>query len=493
MKVKNYIVFITIAILLLIEHFLLRNSSIVWVNMELHSAIEAIGGIIAVILAFMLITQKNYKTDYPFLYLLALSFMIIGLFDLAHSFTQENNLFVFLHTASGLFGSLILMIIFSNKTLIRVSATNQTFYTLFIITFLICTIAFLWPNLVPRMIVEGEFTTLSSGLNTLAGIIFIIFLVKLTKLQNQKTEYDYILFIYIFLLFAFSSLTFFSSKVWNIDWWIWHFFRLLAYLVVVFILIKNQKNIIIRLQEKNSELDLYQRELMQANELLISKNKELEQYTYITSHDLQEPLNSIISFSSLLEGNKDKLDEMGKRSIEVIVKSAFRMKEFIISLLEFSRIGREKEKKEVDINQLIDNLVIDLHDLIEKKQASINYIGEPIKVVAYEQDLIKLFQNLVTNGIKYTDDKTKPSITINSEEQSDRYKFTITDNGIGIAEEQYNKVFEVFQRLHSRDKYSGTGIGLSHCKKVVELHNGEIWLTSEIGKGTEFYFTISKL
>jgi len=233
-------------------------------------------------------------------------------------------------------------------------------------------------------------------------------------------------------------------------------------------------------------------DLKLANEQLTKKNKELKQFTYITSHDLQEPLNSIISFSHLLEENKDKLDEIGQKSVEVIVNSAFRMKEFIISLLEFSRIGMEKEKTETDIEKLIEDLKIDLHNLIEKKEATINYTGEPLKIKAFKPDLTKLFQNLIINGIRYTDEKIKPFIVINSEEQVNEYKFTITDNGIGIEEEHYEKIFEVFQRLHLRDKYPGTGIGLSQCKKVVEFHDGKIWLTSAVGKGTTFYFTISK-
>ena len=127
-------------------------------------------------------------------------------------------------------------------------------------------------------------------------------------------------------------------------------------------------------------------DLKLANEQLTKKNKELKQFTYITSHDLQEPLNSIISFSHLLEENKDKLDEIGQKSVEVIVNSAFRMKEFIISLLEFSRIGMEKEKTETDIEKLIEDLKIDLHNLIEKKEATINYTGEPLKIKAIKPD-----------------------------------------------------------------------------------------------------------
>jgi len=246
------------------------------------------------------------------------------------------------------------------------------------------------------------------------------------------------------------------------------------------------------LKKLNRDLIYIQQELLQKNEVLNIKNKELEQFTYITSHDLQEPLNTIMSFSSLLEENKEKLDDIGKKSIEIIIKSSIRMKEFIVSLLEYSRIGREKEKTEIDIIQLISGVKTDLFDLIESRQASINYIGKPLVFMAFEPDLIKLFQNIIVNGIKYTDTEKKPYIEIDAEEHTNDILFTIKDNGIGIDKEHYEKVFEIFQRLHSRDKFSGTGIGLSHCKKVVELHNGEIWLESEIGKGTKFFFTIEK-
>lgn len=227
-------------------------------------------------------------------------------------------------------------------------------------------------------------------------------------------------------------------------------------------------------------------------EKALKENKELEQFNYITSHDLQEPLNTILSYSNLLENEKEKLGKLGQKSIEVIKGSTYRMKNFITALLEYSRIGTLKEKTEVDIVNLIENLKIDLNDLIEKTQASLNYLGKPLKINAFEEALIKLFQNVIVNAIKFTPEKTMPKVTINSEELEDSYTFWITDNGIGIPEEQYDKVFEVFQRLHSRSKFSGTGIGLSYSKKVVEMHNGKIWLKSEEGKGTTVYFTISK-
>ncbi|MDC7998049.1 sensor histidine kinase [Gilvibacter sediminis] len=243
--------------------------------------------------------------------------------------------------------------------------------------------------------------------------------------------------------------------------------------------------------EYTSAREMTQR-LADLNIALENKNKELEQFTYITSHDLQEPLNSILSFSGLLESEVESSDELVNQCISVIRGSALRMKDFIASLLEYSRIGRVKERQNVDIPALIEDLKKDLNDIIEKPNASVDYIGKPLSIQAYKIDLKRLFKNLIHNGIKYTSPGTQPKVTIDVSEDEAHYTFSIRDNGIGIPEAQFENIFEVFKRLHNRDDYPGTGIGLSHAKKVVELHGGKIWVTSELGKGSTFYFTILK-
>ncbi|MBD0405307.1 CHASE3 domain-containing protein [Flammeovirga sp. EKP202] len=255
------------------------------------------------------------------------------------------------------------------------------------------------------------------------------------------------------------------------------------------------KETIVSKNELESEIVLRKQIEKDLNEIKINlenRNKELEQFTYITSHDLQEPINSLISFSDLLNNEKSKVSEVGQKSIEVISDSSYRMRDLIKELLEYSRIGKRTDETEIDVEVLISDVKTDLHSLVDKKQASVTYVGEPLKIKGYKFDLIKLFQNLIVNAIKYTEEQISPVVTINSEEHSDQYKFSVTDNGIGIEENHFDKIFKIFQRLHTRDQYSGTGIGLSHCQKVVELHNGKIWLTSQIGKGSTFYFTISK-
>ena len=235
------------------------------------------------------------------------------------------------------------------------------------------------------------------------------------------------------------------------------------------------------------------RELKELNQQLVKKNKELEQFAYITSHDLQEPLNSILSFVSLLQKNiEGNFSETELQYLKIIELSSHRMKDFIWSLLEFSRIGRVQEKSDALIKDMIATITLDLTDLISREEAVIQYEGEDFIVNGIQTDLLKLFQNLIVNGIKFKRSEVIPHIRIQGKEATDSYEFSVSDNGIGIAEESFDKIFEVFQRLHPRDQYEGTGIGLAYCKKIVDLHQGEIWLESKEGEGTTFYFSISK-
>lgn len=179
-----------------------------------------------------------------------------------------------------------------------------------------------------------------------------------------------------------------------------------------------------------------EKDLRASYQQLNRRNKELEEFTYLTSHDLQEPLNSIIAWASLLKsGSYELLDDTGKKSIDMIEKSSARMKDFIFSLLEYIRVGQKKEKKEVSVNELIKILKIDLADLLERENATINYSKNDISLMAYELDLIKLFQNIISNAIKFKKPNADPLIQITAKELNDCYEFSVTDNGIGIAQE----------------------------------------------------------
>ena len=238
--------------------------------------------------------------------------------------------------------------------------------------------------------------------------------------------------------------------------------------------------------ELNKEID----ERKHAQEALINVNKELEQFAYIASHDLQEPLRVITGYLQLIERRyKDKLDKDADEFINFAVDGARRMQSLITDLLVFSRLTRKpKPFTLIDCNTVIKNVVLNLESVIQSTNAVI--MSEPLPSVSGDEtQLTQLFQNLISNGIKFHSDK-KPQININAQKTDSEWLFSVKDNGIGIEDIYKERIFVIFQRLHSRDEYPGTGIGLAICKKVVEKHGGRIWVESEPGKGSTFYFTI---
>ncbi|OMP78968.1 PAS domain-containing sensor histidine kinase [[Flexibacter] sp. ATCC 35208] len=221
------------------------------------------------------------------------------------------------------------------------------------------------------------------------------------------------------------------------------------------------------------------------------ENRELEQFTYIASHDMQEPLRSISTLVELVATEyTGKLDETADNYLRFIRQSSNRMSDLIKALLDYSRIGNVKQKEAVDCNQIILTVVDDLRTAIHESKAQVIMENLPI-VHAYPIELKLLFQNLLSNAIKFRQQDVPPVIRITCVKREHEYEFMFSDNGIGIAPRYQEKVFEIFQRLHNKLQYEGTGIGLAHCKKIVSLHGGEIWLTSTPGVGSQFYFTIS--
>ena len=240
------------------------------------------------------------------------------------------------------------------------------------------------------------------------------------------------------------------------------------------------------LRELNYDLEKQAHELSQYNE-------ELEQFAYVVSHDLQEPLRMISSFLILLEKKYNTvLDEEGKKYIHFAVDGAKRMRQIILDLLDFSRVGRTDEELEtINLNSLISEIKLVFGQEIEDKKAQIkSHILPQIK--SYKILLEQLFQNLIGNALKYQKEGETPIINIIYEDIGTHHKFLVSDNGIGIDKEYFDKIFVIFQRLHGRNQYHGTGIGLALAKKIVDNLQGKIWVESEVGVGSKFVFTIKK-
>ncbi|MDD5678585.1 MAG: PAS domain S-box protein [Kiritimatiellae bacterium] len=246
---------------------------------------------------------------------------------------------------------------------------------------------------------------------------------------------------------------------------------------------RHRDNLEALVQERTSKLEALNRELARSNE-------NLAQFAYVASHDLQEPLRIMANYSQLLEKRyKEKLDKDADDFINFIVDAAKRMQKLITDLLEYSHIGsKDANMTEVDCNEVVRKVTGTMSAIIESDHARVTHDNLPV-LTAHETGLIQLFQNLIGNALKFHD-KDPPLIHIAARRDKSGWIFSVRDNGIGI-EPQYNKrIFHIFQRLHSRSEYPGTGIGLSICKKIVENHGGRIWVESETGKGTTFYFTI---
>ena len=245
-----------------------------------------------------------------------------------------------------------------------------------------------------------------------------------------------------------------------------------------------------QLHQEIAEREVAQEIMTYQAEQLLQSNAELEQFAYVASHDLREPLRKVQSYTELLAKRyQGKLDERADKYIYYIVDGADRMQQLITDLLTYSRLGRsELSLEEVDVTAVLQKTLHDLEVAISESQATVTWDTLPTLSVDAAQ-LARVWQNLITNALKFHTERS-PQVHISAQQAGDEWHFQVADNGIGIEEQFLERVFLIFQRLHTRGEYSGTGMGLAICKKIVENHNGRIWATSTPGQGATFHFTL---
>lgn len=234
--------------------------------------------------------------------------------------------------------------------------------------------------------------------------------------------------------------------------------------------------------------------LRAANRDLSRSNADLEQFAYVASHDLKEPLRNIASYVQLLQRRyQGRLDEDADAFIGYTVDGVRRMQMIINELLVYSRIGTGPlTRGPVQTGVLVSGVLANLKAVIAEAGAAVEVRGPLPVVVGDAGQLTSVFQNLISNGLKYHRDDVRPELTVAVADQGDFWRFSIIDNGIGIDAQYHRQIFELFKRLHARDRYSGTGIGLAVCQRVIERHGGEIWVESVPGQGASFHFTLPK-
>ncbi|MEM6346342.1 MAG: ATP-binding protein [Bacteroidota bacterium] len=262
---------------------------------------------------------------------------------------------------------------------------------------------------------------------------------------------------------------------------------------------RNQKEELLRLAEQENQLILEAKvkELDEKNQQLqqyIDSNLQLENFAYVASHDLKEPLRTIGNFSQLLKRRyTDILDQDGKEFLDFIISGVSDMSQLIEGLLEFARVNsQDAEKEHINPNDLINSVLDSLQQVIKESKALITVESMPQHIYANPVQLKQVYLNLISNAIKFRKPDLAPRIVLRSQENESTWQFCVSDNGEGIRQDFYDTIFMLFRKLHSRHDHQGSGIGLAICKEIVSQHGGKIWLSSTEGEGTTFYFTLAK-
>lgn len=260
--------------------------------------------------------------------------------------------------------------------------------------------------------------------------------------------------------------------------------------VILYFLIRAHNRTV---EQKVKELERLNRELEVKSETLRAANAEMEQFAFVASHDLQEPLRTITNFLTRIKNQyESKLDEKGKQYIDLVIDSSVRMRQIVYDLLKYSLTGNNTDDVEsISLNETVEDVCRMQQLLIAETGARITTGDLPVIKIG-KTAIYQVFQNLIVNAIKYARDGVTPEISITSTDIGHSWEITISDNGIGIDKEYFNKIFVIFQRLHNREKYGGTGMGLTIVKKVIENADGQIRVESEPELGSKFIITLPK-
>ena len=452
---------------------------------------------VVVIFAIFAITWNSRRfSDNAYFLFIGIACLFIGALELVHTLAYRgmgvfpgygSNLATQLWIAVRYLESLSLLI--APLFIQRKINIKLVFAVYFVATALIILSIFTW-NIFPQCYIDGVGLTPFKVISEYVISLILVGAISLLLAQRRKFSGNVVKFLVASMLASIASEMFFTlyTDVYGVNNMIGHLLQIVAFYLIYKSLIE------IALAEPYQllfhNLKKSETELKQTVGKLTRSNADLTEFAYVASHDLQEPLRMVSSYLQLIERRyRDKLDNDGIEFMTFAVDGANRMQKMITDLLIFSRVGtRGKPFAPTDCEIILSQALLNLETSIQESQAVVTHDPLP-NLMADSTQMVQLFQNLIGNAIKFRKAQA-PQVHISARLKADDWEFSVRDNGIGIEPHYYERIFVVFQRLHGKGEYPGTGIGLAVCKKVVERHGGQIWVESEPGQGSTFSFTI---
>ncbi len=484
---QSYLFLATIVICSLSVHAI---GNILWkdlrlFNEPLHSTAEATGAAIAIFMAIVLLWGK--KEEYGGkLFPMAMGFLGMGILDGFHAATSLDRGFVLLRSVAGLTGGFW----FSQVWLPGLASKKGEVWkglapwlvAVGAVLFGIWTISERWA--LPIMLQEGRFTTLAISINLIAGVLFAVSAVRFVVDFHRSESPEPFLFACMTILFGIAQFSFPYSAPWDIAWWLWHALRLMAYVIVLGFAVIERKEAEDAIRKLNQDLQTHAAELE-------ASYKDMESFSYSASHDLRSPLTVIQAVSRiLLRDYAERFDSDGSQLLNTIQKNAKKMEQLINDLLAFSRVStKEIQKSEIDMAALTRKVFEEVKFTLGNRRVQLEMKDLP-PAYCDESMMRQVFANLLSNAIKYTKHKEIAIIEVGGSKEGNENIYHVKDNGVGFEMTDADKLFNIFQRLHSQEEFEGTGIGLVIVKRIIEKHGGRVWAEGRPKEGAKFCFAL---